>query len=79
MGVGGPVSQQMAGKILKGLYSAAVGCLGSLFVALSAPGASFSSLTDGQYVGTALAALVAFGGTYGLAGWPGPGIGGPKP
>jgi hypothetical protein len=58
-------------KVLKGLYSAAVSVLGSLAVVLTGS-STFSSLGDGQWVTIGLAGLVAFGGTFGLAGWSGP-------
>jgi hypothetical protein len=64
----------MIGKLLKALYSGAVALLGSL-VAVLTGSTTFSQIHDGQWVAIALAALVAAGGTYGLAGWPGPSSG----
>jgi len=65
------IGQKTAGKILKGLYSAAVAFLGSLATVLTGS-ATFSNVTAGQWVSASLFALVAFGGTFGLAAWSGP-------
>lgn len=69
------MTQVATGKLLKGLYSAAVGGLGSLSAVLTGH-SGFGSVTAGQWVTIVLAALIAFGGTYGLAGWSGPKING---
>lgn len=65
------MTQKMAGQLLKAFYSAAVAFLGSLSAILTGS-TTFGSMTGGQWVAIALAALVAFGGTYGLSGWAGP-------
>lgn len=65
------LSQTLAGKLLKGLYSAAITFLASLGAVL-VDGATFTDVTAGQWVLIAGAALGAFGGTFGLAGWAGP-------
>jgi hypothetical protein len=62
-------------KLVKALYSAAVAGLGALGSSLSGA-ATFASLSDGQVTWIILAALVAGGGTYGLAGWSGPHLNG---
>ena len=69
------MSQQLAGKILKALYSAAVAFLGMLTMVLVGS-ATFSDITDGQWVAAILFALTAAGGTFGLAGWSGPKVNG---
>ena len=51
--------------IAKAVYSAAVAALGALSAILVGP-ASFSSVTAGQWVTIALAALVSGGGVYGI-------------
>jgi hypothetical protein len=61
----------MWGKVLKALYSAAVAVLGSLATVLG-DDVTLSDMTAGQWVTISLAGLVAFGGTFGLAGWNGP-------
>jgi hypothetical protein len=66
------LSQQMAGKILKGLYAAAMALLTGLATVLTEPGATFTAITAGQWVTIAAFTLGAFGGTFGLAGWAGP-------
>lgn len=67
------MSQLVLGKLLKGLYSAAISVLGSLATVLAGD-LTFSDLTDGQWVTCVLAGLVAFGGTFGLATWAGPAV-----
>jgi hypothetical protein len=66
-------TQMTMGKILKGLYSAVMACLGSLATVLG-DNVTLSDLTAGQWVTIAAFTLGAFGGTYGLSGWAGPGI-----
>jgi hypothetical protein len=68
------MTQTTFGKLLKGLYSLAVAVLGALGASLSGQ-ATFTSVSDSQWVWIALAGLVAFGGTFGLAGWSGPSVG----
>ena len=65
------IGQKLAGKLLKGLYSAAMACLGSLAAVLT-DGVHISDLTAGQWVTIATFTLGAFGGTFGLSGWAGP-------
>jgi hypothetical protein len=65
----------MAGKLLKGAYSAAVAVLGALSTVLTGSH-TFTDVTAGQWVTMALAGLVAFGGTFGLSTWAGPRING---
>ena len=65
------MSQHLAGKILKALYSAAVAFLGMLTMVLVGS-STFGDITDGQWVAAILFALTAAGGTFGLAGWAGP-------
>jgi len=69
------LSQTVLSKLLKALYSAAIAVLGSLATVLSGD-ATFADLKDGQWVTIILAGLVAFGGTFGLAGWSGPRVNG---
>lgn len=68
------MSQVMAGKIVKALYSAAMAFLGALATVLG-DNTTLSSLTAGQWVTIAAFTLGAAGGTFGLAGWQGPNIG----
>jgi hypothetical protein len=63
----------MAGRILKGLYSAALTFFGTLATVLNG-GAGFGSLSAGQWSTLAVFTLGAFGGTFGLAPWSGPPI-----
>lgn len=72
------LTQQMAGKIVKGLYSAAMAFLGGLATVLT-DNTHLSDLTAGQWVTIAAFTLGAFGGTFGLAGWAGPSSLPPKP
>ena len=65
------MSQQMAGKVLKGTYSGAVAFLGTLGTSLSGT-EGFGGVTSQQWVWIVLTTLVAIGGTYGLSGWAGP-------
>lgn len=65
------MTQDMAGKIVKGIYSAAMTCLGTLSTVLHG-NESISSLDSAQWVTIATFTLGAFGGTFGLASWPGP-------
>jgi hypothetical protein len=65
------LTQHLAGKILKGLYSGAAAFLGMLNTTLQGS-QTFSDLTDAQWVSVAFFTLVAIGGTFGLAGWAGP-------
>lgn len=60
-----------AGRVLKGIYSAAMAFLGGLATVLS-DDVHIHEITDGQWVTLAAFTLGAFGGTYGLAGWAGP-------
>ena len=60
------------GKLIKGLYSGAVGFLGSLTTVLVGT-TTFSQVTDGQWTNACFFGLIGIGGTYGLAGWSGPG------
>ena len=71
------MSQTTAGKLLKGLYAAAVSGLGSLSAVLVG-NTKVSDLTAGQWVTISLAALIALGGTFGLAAWSGPKVNGEK-
>lgn len=71
------MSKVTLSKALKGLYAAAVSVLGTL-TTLLVGSATFSSLTDGQWVSLVLFGLVSFGGVFGLAGWSGPSIEGGK-
>jgi hypothetical protein len=57
------------GKTLKAFYAAIVAALGGLVTALTG-NAGFSDLTAGQWVTIALAAIVAFGGVYGITNKP---------
>lgn len=65
----------MLGKVLKGLYAAAMACLGSLATVLG-DDVTIEHLTAGQWVTILAFTLGAFGGTFGLAGWAGPNVGG---
>lgn len=69
------MSQLVVGKVLKGLYTAAVAFLGMLSSNLQGT-ATFANITDGQWTTIALFTLVGFGGTFGLAGWAGPRLNG---
>jgi len=69
------LNQKLAGKLLKGLYSAAMAFLGGLAAVLT-DHAKLSDLTAGQWVTIAAFTLGAFGGTFGLAGWAGPTVSG---
>ena len=53
------------GTIAKAVYSALVAGLGALASVLVGP-ATFESVTAGQWVTIALAALIAGGGVYGI-------------
>jgi hypothetical protein len=68
------MTQQMAGKILKAAYSAAMAFLGSLATVLG-DDTTLTHLTAGQWVTIAAFTLGAAGGTFGLAGWAGPSVG----
>lgn len=57
------------GTFAKAIYSAAIAGLGSLAAVLVGP-ATFTSVTDGQWVTIALAALLAGGGVYGITNRP---------
>ena len=59
------------GKLCKGGYSAAIAFLGALGASLTGS-EGLGDLHAQQWVSMLLASLVAFGGTYGLAGWAGP-------
>lgn len=65
------VSQKTLGKLCKALYAALVSALGSASTVLTGA-TTFSHITDGQWTNTALFALIAGGGVYGLSGWAGP-------
>jgi hypothetical protein len=69
------MTQQLAGRILKAIYSGAISFLGMLSTILTGP-AHFSDVTDGQWTTILLFTLVAVGGTFGLAGWSGPSVNG---
>ena len=69
------MSQMVVGKILKAAYSGAMAFLGSLATVLG-DDTTISHLTAGQWVTIAAFTLGAVGGTYGLAGWAGPSVGG---
>ena len=56
---------------LRAFYAAAVAGLGGLAAVLQG-GAGLSDVQDGQWVAMVLAALVAFGGVYGLSNRPKP-------
>lgn len=64
----------MAGRIAKGVYSAAIAFLGSLGAVLSGAD-GFSAVTASQWVWIASTTLVAAGGTFGLSTWTGPSSG----
>lgn len=53
-------------KAAKAVYAAAVAALSGLVTVLVGD-AGFGDVTDGQWVTIVLAALVGFGGTYGIA------------
>lgn len=59
------------GKVLKGLFSAAIAFFGDLSVTLTGH-QSFGDLTTQQWTLIVVFTLSAFGGTFGLAGWAGP-------
>jgi hypothetical protein len=65
------ISQQTAGKVLKGVYSAGIAFCASLGAVLVG-NEPLSGVTAGQWVLIAGASLAAFGGTFGLASWSGP-------
>jgi hypothetical protein len=50
----------------KAIYSGLIAGLGALATVLVGP-ATFSSVTDGQWVAIALLALIAGGGVYGIS------------
>jgi hypothetical protein len=52
--------------IAAGALSGAIAFLSSLVTALQGEGASFSTITDGQWVAAALAGLIAIGATGGV-------------
>lgn len=68
------MSQQMAGKILKALYSAAITFCGTMATVLQ-DSLTLGSLHAGQWFTIATFTLAAGGGTFGLAGWSGPSLG----
>lgn len=72
------MSQQTAGKVLKGLYAALIAGLGSLSTTLVGT-AGIENVTTGQWVSILLFSLTAFGGVFGLAGWAGPSNGNHAP
>lgn len=69
------MTQELASKLLKGIYSAAIAFLASLGAVLVGT-EPLSGVTTGQWVIIAGASLAAFGGTFGFAGWSGPKING---
>lgn len=69
------MSQLVVGKLLKAAYSGAMALLGSLATVLG-DNTTLGDLTAGQWVTIAAFTLGAIGGTYGLAGWAGPSVGG---
>lgn len=71
------VTQEGAGKVLKGIYSAVMAFLGSLSMSLGG-GQTLSDLTTQQWVICGGFTLAAFGGVFKLAGWQGPAINGAR-
>lgn len=69
------MTQQMLGKIMKGLYSAALTFCGTMATVLQ-DSLTLHSVTTGQWFTVGTFTLAAFGGTFGLAGWAGPKING---
>lgn len=67
--------QVFLGKVLKGLYSGSIAFLGMLSTNLQGQ-QHFSDLTDAQWTSITLFTVIAIGGTFGLAGWPGPRVNG---
>lgn len=59
-------------KVAKGAFAGAYAGLTTLGGILVGH-ATFSDVTDGQWVWIAVAVLVGFGGAFGLASWSGPG------
>ena len=66
----------MLSKVLKATYSGLLMFFGGLSTMLVGS-ATFSSITDGQWVLLVTWTLAAVGGTFGLAGWSGPTTGKP--
>jgi hypothetical protein len=60
----------MFSTFAKATYAVLASALGSLASVLVGPHASFSSITAGQWVAVALAALIAGGGVYGITNRP---------
>lgn len=71
------MTQQMLGKVCKGLYSAALTFCGTMATVLTGS-TQLDSLHAGQWFTVGTFTIAAFGGTFGLAGWKGPALG-PKP
>lgn len=69
-----PMTQLLLGKVLKGLYSAAVMFCGTMATILQ-DHLTIGSITAGQWFTVSTFTLAAFGGTFGLAGWRGPSLG----
>ena len=69
------MTQQMLGKILKGLYSAALTFCGTMTTVLQ-DNEGLGSLHANQWFTIGTFTLAAFGGTFGLAGWSGPKLNG---
>jgi hypothetical protein len=65
-------SQLVLGKVLKALYAAVIAALSGLLSALGNQ-TTFTHITATQWLTVALAAVLAFGGVFGLASWSGPG------
>lgn len=56
---------KFVGQALKAIYAAVITFLGALGVVL-VPGVPVSGVTSGQWIGIVSAALIAFGGVYGV-------------
>ncbi len=67
------ITQETAGKVLKGVYAAALAFLTGLSTMLVG-NEPFSDITSGQWVLLCAWTLAAFGSVWGLAGWAGPNI-----
>jgi hypothetical protein len=69
------IGQRTAGKIVKAIYAAALAFLSGLSTVLTGS-ASFTAVTDGQWVVLTAWTLAAAGSVFGLAGWAGPRLNG---
>jgi hypothetical protein len=65
------MSQVVIGKTLKGLYAAIVAALSGLISVLGS-NTTLSHVSAVSWITVAFAAVIAFGGVFGLAGWSGP-------